>query len=27
LNLALSLGMAWLVFTKVFPDAARAIGQ
>jgi uncharacterized integral membrane protein (TIGR00698 family) len=27
LNLALTLAMAWLMFTKVFPDAAAALGQ
>jgi uncharacterized membrane protein YadS len=27
LNLALSLAMAWLMFEKVFPDAARALGN
>jgi hypothetical protein len=25
LNLALTLAMAWLMFTKVFPDAAAAL--
>lgn len=27
LNLALTLGMAWLVFTKIFPDAAAALSK
>lgn len=27
LNLALTLAMAWLMFTKVFPDAANALGK
>jgi uncharacterized membrane protein YadS len=27
LNLALTLAMAWLMFSKVFPDAAAALGE
>jgi uncharacterized membrane protein YadS len=27
LNLALTLAMAWLMFTKVFPDAAAALNK